>query len=375
MASYAFVGVAGDSSLTIINVSNPAVPTFEGHIAGAGNFLNMAWAVTIVGNIAFVSSGVQGLTIIDVTNPAAPTVKGNLLPAPGINSGWEPCTVSGNLCYMTSHYGGGPPYYCGLYIINVSNLSAPVLVGQITGIGAPNYLAGSNAIIKEGSYAYIYAAVEPALTIIDVSVPATPTFKGYISGAGAPNYLSGLSGMPGSIIKDGNLVYVAAFGDNSLTIIDVTNPAAPTFKGNIFGSGAPNYLGGICGLAKSGNLIYCACGNDNSLTIIDVTNPAAPTFKGNIFGSGAPNYLGGAMGVFKYGANCFVVSNSDSSLTIINVSNPAVPTFVSHIAGGGAPNYLGTPIGGTSVEVKSFESDSLLIDFKGILDCIGWKWR
>jgi len=37
--------------------------------------------------------------------------------------------------------------------------------------------------------------------------------------------------------------YVVAYGDNSLTIIDISNPAAPAFKGNIAGAGAPNYLG------------------------------------------------------------------------------------------------------------------------------------
>jgi len=37
-------------------------------------------------------------------------------------------------------------------------------------------------------------------------------------------------------------IAVAAIFDDSVTIIDVTNPAAPTFAGNLRGAGPPNHL-------------------------------------------------------------------------------------------------------------------------------------
>jgi hypothetical protein len=39
---------------------------------------------------------------------------------------------------------------------------------------------------------------------------------------------------------------------------------------------------------------------DNSLTIIDVSDPAAPVFAGHIAGAGAPNYLMQAMRAFYF---------------------------------------------------------------------------
>ena len=69
----------------------------------------------------------------------------------------------------------------------------------------------------------------------------------------------------------GNYAYVAV-GGNGLVIVDVTNPAAPTFKGSY------NTTGGSTGVAVEGNYAYVADG-DNGLVIVDVTNPAAAHFK------------------------------------------------------------------------------------------------
>jgi len=44
-------------------------------------------------------------------------------------------------------------------------------------------------------YAYVAATLDDALTIIDVSNPAAPAFVGSIQGAGAPNYLSAARGV------------------------------------------------------------------------------------------------------------------------------------------------------------------------------------
>jgi len=92
-------------------------------------------------------------------------------------------------------------------------------------------------------------------------------------------------------------IAVCASADNSLTIIDVTNPAAPVFVGNIAGAGAPNFLNNPWFVAIIGNYAYVCAAGDDSLTIIDVTNPAAPVFVGNIAGAGAPNFLGAVIGL------------------------------------------------------------------------------
>jgi len=211
------------------------------------------------------------------------------------------------------------------------------------------------------SYAYVAAYVDDALTIIDISDLSTPSFKGSIQGAGAPNYLNYAM----CVYVLGNYAYLGCLLDNALTIIDISNPAAPTFKGSIQGAGAPNYLGEPRAVFVLGNYAYLGCLLDNALTIIDVSNPASPTFKGSIQGTGSPNYLSSPRGVFVRGNLAYVAAMGDNALTIIDISNPAAPTFKGSIHGSGAPNYLGEARGvfvkGNYAYVAASADDSLTI--------------
>lgn len=58
----------------------------------------------------------------------------------------------------------------------------------------------------------------------------TPTLVGSIQGAGDPNYL----GIVNSVAVSGNYAYVAAYGDNSLTIITTYSFAPPVASGTNF---------------------------------------------------------------------------------------------------------------------------------------------
>ena len=71
----------------------------------------------------------------------------------------------------------------------------------------------------------------------------------------------------------GNYAYVAD-DSNGLVIVDVTNPASPTLKGNYYTAGYS------MGVAVAGNYAYVA-DYSNGLVIVDVSNPAAPTLKGS----------------------------------------------------------------------------------------------
>ncbi len=86
----------------------------------------------------------------------------------------------------------------------------------------------------------LHAADDNALTIIDISNPSNPTFKGVIKGDGAPNYLD----EPTSIFISEKYAFVTSTSDNALSIIDVSDPSNPTLKGVIKGAGSPNYLDG-----------------------------------------------------------------------------------------------------------------------------------
>ena len=352
MPPYAYVAASADDALSIFDVQY-ANPTFVGSIQGAGapprgNWLNGAYSVSLKKARAHVACIFDNaLTIIDVFDPTTPTFLGSIQGA-----GAEPWLgnahgvfVKDDLAYVAA------PADNALTIIDVSNPTNPTFVGSIRGAGAPpggNWLQSARHVYVVGNLAYVTAMLDDALTIIDVSDPTNPTFVGSIQGAGAPpggNWL----GQALHLEVIGNYAYIAAYNDNAFTIIDVSNPAAPTFVGSIQGAGVPpggNWLFLPMSVHIVGNLAYIPAHNDNALTIISIANPAIPAFVGSIQGAGAPpggNWLGGACEAHVRGNLAYVTADSDNALTVINVANPAAPVFLGTIRGAGAPNYLSAP--------------------------------
>jgi hypothetical protein len=228
------------SGLQIIDISNPATPTFKGNYNTSG----YAWDVQIVGNYAYVADWGSGLQIIDISNPVAPTLKGNY----DTSSLAYGVQIVGNYAYVADDYSG-------LQIIDISNPATPTLKGNYDTSG---YAVGVQVV---GNYAYV-ADHYSGLQIIDISNPATPTLKG--------NYDTSGSARDVQIV--GNYAYVAD-SNSGLQIIDISNPAAPTLKGNYDTSGSASDVQIV------GNYAYVADG-DGGLQILDVsdfTNPSTST--------------------------------------------------------------------------------------------------
>lgn len=284
---YAYVVSYLDDALSIFDVSDPALPVLVGSIQGAGapNFLNGPWSVWVSGNYAFICAiDDNSFTVIDVSDVTNPTYAGRLaIPATAPYN----AVLRGNYAYLCS-------WNDRFYVIDISTPTAPAIVGQIGGAGAPNFLNGCYDVAVAGDYAYVVSNLDDALSIFRISDPFTPTLVGSIQGGGAPNYLAGARGIQVS----GNYAYIAAPQhapppptDDSLTIIDISDPTTPTFAASIRGAGAPNFLDAVSEVYIYGNYAYCAAVGDASLTIIDISDPLNPTFAGNIAGAGVPNFL------------------------------------------------------------------------------------
>lgn len=372
MAIYAYVPAGTDISLTILNVTDPTLPAFVGNIMGAGapNYLDNITDVAQAGIYCYCacidSMGTNDvfLTIIDVSNPAVPTFKSTLslissAPVPEIY-----VFVSGNYAYLTNRTDG-------LSIIDISNPAIPALVGTFSpvqmGLDSPTFIGRA---YKYGDYCYIASLdtkgtpidANEALVIVDVTNPAAPTLKGSISGLA--NFLGGRAAFP-----SGNYCFYASSFNNTLTIIDISNPAAPTFKSKLSNA---DILGPV-GVWKEGN--YCYLIGPSRFTIIDVSNASAPVVISHLHGA----FTG--YGLFKSGNYCYLGLWYSDTVNIIDVSDPLLPAVVGAISGAGAPNYLGwpgIPVLGPWPEPAPpppYQSPPCIIDFKGLLDCIGWKWR
>jgi len=367
MPLYDYVASVFDNSMTVIDVTNPAAPTYAARLAGAGapNYLSQIANLIRDGNYVYaVSVGDGYLVIIDVTNPLAPgLISATFISLPA--NQLQYLFKAGNYCYCCDR--------THLYIIDVSNTAIPVVksttVNTALGLSATAILGHPYV---SGKYCYLptldAGAITPTdntLTIIDISDPTAPIVTGSIAGAGAPNYLRGAI----FVFISGSYAYIGASKDNSLTVVDISNPALPTFKGNLTGGGgiAPFLNGAYYLWVESG---YCYCGTlSDGFTIIDVSNPAAPSFKSNL------PFVAGQSPVFKDGNIVYFGSANSNTLYLIDVSNPAIPSTVGSIGGAGAPNYLGGPYFSATKNYPGPPTPAvgLLFDIKGLLDCIAWR--
>jgi Ca2+-binding RTX toxin-like protein len=109
VGNYAYVADGG-SGLQIIDISNPATPTFKGNYDTSGR----AYGVQVVGNYAYVADYQSGLQIIDISNPAAPTLKGNYQTS---GNAFD-VQIVGNYAYVADYEGG-------LQILDVSDFTNP----------------------------------------------------------------------------------------------------------------------------------------------------------------------------------------------------------------------------------------------------------
>jgi hypothetical protein len=299
VGNYAYVA-AYTSGLQIINISNPAAPTFVGSCDPPDLNGEPAYAegVQVVGNYAYLADGASGLQIINISNPAAPTLTG-FYDTLGFARAVQ---VAGNYAYVADLTNG-------LQIINISNPSAPTLAGSYY---TPNVAEEVQVV---GSYAYIAAA--DSLQIINISNPFAPTFAGSYY---TPGYACGVEVV-------GSYAYVAE-NTGGLQIINISNPFAPTLTGSSPGLAV--------GVQIVGNYAYLASG-DSGLQIINISNPAAPTFADLYdptpgFGSGY-TYEVQVVGNYAYLAESYgglkILDVSDFTSTSATVNLAVAPTSVT----------------------------------------------
>ncbi|MDD3144577.1 MAG: hypothetical protein PHV23_00535 [Candidatus Gracilibacteria bacterium] len=190
--------------------------------------------------------------------------------------------------------------------------------GSITNATTYN---GAYDVVVEGNYAYMTNNLRNSVSILDISNPASPTLVTELVNNNGTLRLSGAAG----IVKDGNYLYIASQVSDALQIINVTNPLVPTAAGQLRNT---TTLNGARGIAKVGNYVYLACDTYDALQVINVTNPAAPAITGTIRNT---TTLNGARDVKIVGNYAYVTSYNRDALSILDISNPASPTFITEV--------------------------------------------
>ena len=310
-----------------------------------------AYDVDAVGGIVYVASSGGGLQIYDASDPADLVRLGGYdTPQPAMA-----VAVRDGLAYVTCSTYDDVDYIGSLVILDVSDPSAPALVGSCEAgllTGSDITLTGTLACVADGT----------RLVVFDVADPSAPTV---LSTTDMPNIAM-------SLAASGDTVYVSAtypYRSGRTTIVDLADPAHPVVRGDLTGSGR---------LAVEGDRLYLA-DSLSGLYIYDIADAAAPVFLGRGLSLQAYSY-----DVAVTGSLVYVVQSS--SLKILDVSDPTMPLQIDSgaigkgalrvVAGDGGVYVAGSSLGLQSVRtypaqdvlaVTALDETTIHVDLAAVL--------
>ncbi len=246
--------------------------------------------------------------IYDLSNPASPTLIDTYTyagsgQAVGMN-------VSGKYAYVADGAVYGDQYWAGFHIIDVSNPTSPVLVGENiiqTAQGHPA-VNGNYVYVPEVSYLTdpldsIYSP--PGIRIWDVSNPDSPIPIGFAQSSTDAQ----------CVAYQGNDVFVGC--NDGMRVYDVSTPSNPTEIGYYNSSVGYGYA--VYGIEIRGSYAYLANGG---LQIIDISNPSQPVLIGYTQPQFSP-----AVNITLNGNYAYIASE-EAGLRIIDISSSTNPIEV-----------------------------------------------
>ena len=274
-----FIDVDYNSVLRIANVVNPSAPIMFGALPVIGH------SVDVDGDYAFVQSTL--IYAIDIRNPAQPRL------------------VGGTFCSNVDLVASGEQLYVaagqsGLRIVDARRPESPLL-GQRGG-----YNLTYSSVATEGALAYVTNfSLGDALLIIDTSSPGLP--------------LVGVWYTSSTLIRlrvvDGRIFVLA---DNTLKIIDATDPTQPLLLGSLLLGGYGN------GLAVVGTTVFIAM-NRGALLAADVSNPQSPVLIGEL------PLPGSASRDVAVSGKLAAVAGDAAGLYTVDVSDPSSMSVLGHV--------------------------------------------
>ena len=269
----------------------------------------------------------DGIQVINVTDPARPAAVASISDDDTLKlggaSGVAVFERNGNTYAIIAAY-----YDDGVQVINVTDPARPAAVASISDDDTLE-LGGAHGVAvfeRNGStYAIITASRDDGIQVINVTDPANPVTAGLVSDRGNLK-LGGAYGLD-VFQKDGSTyAIIAAFDDNGIQVINVTDPDNPTAEGRA-SDGNPYRLDGALDVAvfEKDNNTYALVTAllDNAVQIVDITNPSRPVADGH------KKFGNALLGIFRVavfedggGIHAIVTQNMRDGVRIMNVTNP-----------------------------------------------------
>ena len=334
-STYAAVAAFSDSGVQILNVTDPFDITAAGSIAdtatlvlgGASDIITFESGGSTYAAVAADSD--DGVQILDITDPFDITAAGSIddTAALELDGAWGIATFTS----------GGSTYAAvaafsddGVQILNITDPFDITAAGNI-GDTAALVLDGASDITTFESGGSTYAAVtalsDDGVQILDVTDPSSVTAAGSITDTTALE-LRDAWGITTFTSGGGTYAAVAAFSDDGVQILNITDPFDITAAGNI-GDTAALELNGAFGITtfESGGSTYAAVAaySDDGVQILNVTDPSSVTAAGSI-SDGGTLLLQDArdIAIFESGGSTYaaIASSADNGVQILDITDP-----------------------------------------------------
>ena len=270
------------------------------------------------GNTLYLGMGLH-VEVLDVSDPKAITHLGS---SPLLPEFIESISSDGK-GHLYVACGSG-----GLQILDVSNPSAPVILGSYDTRGFTEGVALFNQ--------YVVLADGPqGVQILDVSNPKSPR---YVAEAYPLAYTY-------DVVVNGNVAYAAA-GGSGLLVIDLSNPKAPV-ENNLI-----KLDGFYYDLALAGGKLYAA-GAWGGVAMLDLASPFSPVVSNQIETSGW------AMALYVQDSSLLVMDGADGAM-LYDITGTTLKQKSSFTMGG---FVLAGTLSGKNAFVMDKEKGLLSIDF------------
>jgi hypothetical protein len=292
----------GGDGITILDVHNPANPTFVKSID-----LNdvLVFDLFVSGGYAYLAGWTEGLLIVDIDPPESASVVKTV--APPASSYCNDVCVSGNYAYLAAGFPG----------VSVIDITDPLTASIVTTIDTFN----ANSVAVQDGYAYVTNGVAD-VAIIDLDPLGSASV--------VREFDFGSSSSTDGVAVKGNYAYFAG-GGVGVKVVDISTPETADVVQTVI---TPAWPGDV---AISGNRAFVT-DPDAGLFVLDITTPISASISSPVYTVGRGQGMcvdGGYAYVANYTAGLYILDIDPINQTRIirtidtpGISSPAYDVAV-----------------------------------------------